>query len=63
MAGETTNPMREARLPRRRWLLDSQHLHNDSLSSLPVELGVEDSLPGSQVQFAVGHWKRSLVMQ
>jgi len=58
-----TNPMREARLPHRRWLLDSQHLHNHTFPSLPVELGIEDPLPGSQVQLAVGHRKGGLVMQ
>lgn len=72
---ENTNPMREALLaapqvPRSAAappqvadaLLYPQHLHNHPFPPLPVELGIEDALPGSQVQLAIGHRKGGLVM-
>lgn len=44
-------------------LNDSEDLHNDSFSSLPVKLGVEDALPGAEVRAAPRNGQRRFVMQ
>ena len=36
----------------------AQHLNDDPLPPLAIELGIEDALPGSQVEFPVGDRRR-----
>jgi len=42
---------------------DPQNLHDDSLGALTVELGVEDALPGSEVEAALRDRKGGLVVE
>jgi len=42
-------------------LLDAQHLNDDPLPPLAIELGIEDALPGSQVEFPVGDRRRDFL--
>ncbi len=36
--------------------LFSHHFNNDPFVALAVEFGVENLLPGAEVESAVGHW-------
>src|SRR5271157_779467 len=57
---QTTMRLRKAPVLR---LLHTQHLDDHPLPAPPVELGIEDPLPSSQVQLPVGHRQRSLMVQ
>jgi len=43
-------------------ILLTHHLENHSFSPLPIEFGVVDLLPGSEIEFTLGHWHYHLVM-
>ena len=64
LANGARSPMAMRSSRRRpRALLHPQHLDDHPLPALPIELGIENPLPGSQVQLPVGHRQRCLVMQ
>ena len=44
-------------------LLHAEDFYDDALAALAVELGVEDALPGAQVEFAVGDGQCGFVVQ
>jgi len=56
-AGNHEPHARSAAAPPAGGLLDSQHLHNHTFPSLPVELGIEDRCQVPRSQLAVGHRK------
>lgn len=43
--------------------LFAQHFYDQPLAALPVELGVENFLPGAEIQFALGNRYDDLVMK
>ena len=44
-------------------LLHAEDFDDDALAALAVELGVEDALPGAEIELAVGDGQCGLVME
>ncbi len=42
-------------LPPRRIVINAQDFYNDTLAALAIEFRVKNTLPGAQIQSAVGH--------
>ena len=41
----------------------AEHLDDDALAALAVELGIEDALPGAEVEMAAGDGQGGLVVE
>ena len=56
--------MKAANLSAEGWNFEllSHHLHDHALIASPVELCVEDALPGPQIKLAIGDWHNYFVM-
>jgi hypothetical protein len=46
-----------------RGLADSEDFYDHALSSLTIELGIEDALPGTEVEATIRHRKRCLMVE
>ena len=43
-------------------MLLSHHFHDDSFITLPIEFGIENALPGTQIQLASRDWNDDFMM-
>ena len=48
---------------RKEELLHAEHFHDDAFAALAIELGVEDALPGAEIELAVGYGQSSFMVQ